>query len=161
MAIGVRSRSAGFTLLELMIVVVIIAILAAIALPAYTKYVQRTRRSDATSMLMNMQQAEEKFFYRCNRYGSLQEITGATAPTCTTAFAAGTAINSPQRYYSISISSLVAPGGGGLGYVLQAAPQGIQAGDPCGTLQLDSKGNKDALGDTNFANDNDVKRCWK
>ena len=145
MATGVRSRSAGFTLLELMIVVIIIAILAAIALPAYQQYVQRTRRSDAQSTLMNMQQAEEKFFYRCNRYGSLQEITNATAPTCTNAFAAGTAINSPQKFYSISISSLTAPSGA-IGYVLQAAPQGIQAADQCGILQLDSVGNKKCAG---------------
>ncbi len=159
MATGVRSRSAGFTLLELMIVVVIIAILAAIALPAYTKYVQRTRRSDGQSALMNAQQAEEKFFYRCNRYGSMTEIYAAAAPTCTSAFAAGTATNSPQKYYSVSISSLTAPGGG-IGYVLQAAPQGIQAGDQCGTLQLDSVGGKDALGDASFATDGDIKRCW-
>ena len=71
-----RESQSGFTLLELMIVVVIIAILAAIALPAYTKYVQRTRRSDGQSALFNAQQAEEKFFYRCNRYGSMQEIYG-------------------------------------------------------------------------------------
>ena len=35
---------AGFTLIELMIVVAIIAILAAIAYPSYTSYITRTHR---------------------------------------------------------------------------------------------------------------------
>ncbi len=160
MRIERMGRGKGFTLLELMIVVVIIAILASIALPAYNKYVQRTRRSDGQSALFNAQQAEEKFFYRCNRYGSMQEIYGNGTFDCSTAAAAGTAMDSPQTFYSISITAISAIGDANPNYALKATAQGIQANDPCGNLTLDSTGLKGASGDSTMSTDGDVKRCW-
>ena len=47
-------RIAGFTLVELMIVLAILAALAALAWPTYQNAVQRSRRADAVSALLNL-----------------------------------------------------------------------------------------------------------
>ncbi len=46
-----QQRGAGFTLVELMIVVAVVGILAAVAIPAFAKYVKRSRTSEAAGHL--------------------------------------------------------------------------------------------------------------
>jgi len=46
-----KKQTAGFTLIELMIVVAIIAILAAIAIPAYQDYLVRAQTAEAITLL--------------------------------------------------------------------------------------------------------------
>ena len=46
----------GFTLIEIMIVVLIISILASLAYPSYKKYVERTKRVEAQSQMLEFAQ---------------------------------------------------------------------------------------------------------
>jgi len=55
------SNRAGFTLIELMIVVAIIGILAAIAMPIYTHYIYRSRQLEAKTLLMTLKTEQEQW----------------------------------------------------------------------------------------------------
>ena len=68
-------RAAGFTFIELMMVVAVVAILGAIALPSYKDYVTRGRIPDATSNLAAKRVLMEQYFQDNRTYVS--------APACT------------------------------------------------------------------------------
>ena len=59
---SVKRLMAGFTLVELMIVVVILGILAAVAIPAFTRYVKRSKTSEAAGNIAKIYQGELTYY---------------------------------------------------------------------------------------------------
>jgi type IV pilus assembly protein PilE len=76
----VKSRTGGFTLIELMIVVAIIAVIAAVALPSYFGSMRKSRRAEAVAVMSQVQQAQERWRASCPSYATL--IPTANAGDC-------------------------------------------------------------------------------
>jgi type IV pilus assembly protein PilE len=131
-----ESRTGGFTLLELMIVVGVIAIIAAVAIPNYRQFILRSQRSEAIIALTELANLQEKFYSANSRY----IITPASIapslsyPTTTS-----------SSYYLLSAAAPT--GGGNQGYTLRATAQSGQAqfsDTRCRTFTLDNVGRKGA-----------------
>jgi len=133
----------GVTLIELVIVMVIIGILAAIAVPSYRQYVIRSQRVDATSALLRLATAQEKFYLQNNRYATNAERV--TAPP------AGLGIPGTEHgWYTLATACVVA--GCASGFTATAVPVagGPQASDACQLFQVNDRGVKTAT----------IPKCW-
>lgn len=148
-----RRDSAGFTLIEVMIVVVIISIIAALGYPSYMEFVTRSNRQVARTVLYQVADRQEQFFLDNKRYAAdLVELLNLPEE------ALGLGVDregqfvgegSDARIYLVTI-----PAGDDLSYTLRAAPQLVQAerDTDCGWLELTNTGDRDQ----EFAGD----RCW-
>jgi type IV pilus assembly protein PilE len=119
------NRSAGFTLVELLITLAIIGLISMVAYPSYQNSVLRTNRADGIAAALAVQVAQEKFRANCPFYAQAL----GNANTCGANAGASTvqaSSTSPEGYYTISIASSTASGNS---YTINATPTGVQADD--------------------------------
>ncbi len=132
------ARQAGFTLIELMIVVAIIAIISAIAYPSYMNYVVNTKRTAATTTLMEIAERQQQFFMDNKRFAAnMTELGFAANPLVVDDQGNATAAGDAAAAYSVSLSNVAATT-----YTITAAPLNAQLKHDakCGSLTLDQRG---------------------
>jgi type IV pilus assembly protein PilE len=148
-------QSAGFTLIELMIVVVIATILLSIAVPSYMIQIRESRRTDARTALLDLAGREESYNATMNAYTNVPANLGYPAFPATVG----------SGYYTITVSCAVGYGGGSCGpnailgpsYYLTATPVAgsSQAKDgQCTSFSVDSQGNQFSTGSAT------TTTCW-
>lgn len=78
-----RRRDAGFTLVELLVVLAIIALIASIAAPQVLRYLGSARSGTALAQIRNIESALELFYIDNGRYPTAEEGLAAltTAPS--------------------------------------------------------------------------------
>ncbi|TAL87641.1 MAG: type IV pilin protein [Rhodanobacter sp.] len=141
-------RSAGFTLIELMIVVAIVAILTAIAYPAYTSYITKTHRVAAEGCLSEYANYMERYYTTNLRYD-----TSSASPTVANPFPMLDCAM-PQRTGANYSYNDGTPGVST--YTVQAVPINAQLtrDTKCGTLSLNQAGVRTVSGPGT------VDQCW-
>jgi type IV pilus assembly protein PilE len=132
----------GFTLIELMVVILIVGILSGIAYPSYLDYIQKSRRAEAQSTLIDLASRQEMYYLDHHEYATnLSSDLGMSANPLITV----------NGYYSIQTSSATPT----IGFVLTATAIAQQSDDSdCATLSINESQKKTA---TNANSTN----CWK
>lgn len=134
---------AGFTLIELMVVLAIMGILLSLATASYGEHQRKTRRLDAQEALQSLQQAQARYRDQHPAYAD-------------NLIALGLADRSPLGYYQLGITQADANG-----YILVATPVGVQSlDDECKPMRLQLS-DKATLTQSAGVDTQDPRGCWK
>jgi type IV pilus assembly protein PilE len=142
--------SRGFTLIELMITVAIVAILATIAAATYSSEVQKSRRTDARTALLDLAGREEKLFSVTNAYSALPSDLGYAAVGVPWPITVG------SGYYQVTVVT-PDPAQPALtsSYSITATPISTQVNDTqCKSLSVNQAGLQSSTGTATTAT------CW-
>ena len=147
----VAMKQRGVTLIEMMIVLVILAVVASFAYPSYMNYVVDTKRTAATSILLQVADRQQQFFMDNKRFANDLTNLGFANNPLVIADDGRTMANAADSgsTYSVALSNVTATT-----YTVTAAPLNGQAArdNECGSLTLNQTLTKGSDGGSD---------CWK
>lgn len=143
----------GITLIELLIVVVILSVIASFAFPSYQNYVVETKRTAASSILLQVADRQQQFFMDNKRFANDLTALGFANNPLVISEDGSVVADAAARgsTYSVSLSNVAATT-----FTITAAPLHAQAtrDTKCGSLTL----NQAQLKGSSGGGGND---CWK
>jgi type IV pilus assembly protein PilE len=146
-----RRNGHGFTLVELMVTLAIASILMAIAVPGYRQFVQRSNRTDATTALLRIAAAQEKFYMQNNTYAS--EAQRAAGPPN------GLGVpQTDQDLYTLVIAANPALAQGYTATATATAGKSQATDSKCATFRVNEQGVRQAF-DSGGADN--TTYCWR
>lgn len=151
-----QKQQAGFTLIEVMIVVAIIGVLAGIAYPSYLEQVRKSSRSDAIVLINDVAQRMQRCFTAQNTY---KPATAGTCAVVDKAKSSAAGITSNEGFYVVKLSGDDAEYTDSK-YLLKVTPVTgkRQAQDTnCATFTLNQAGVRKAY---NSSNADTTDNCW-
>jgi type IV pilus assembly protein PilE len=140
-------RSNGFTLIEVMIVVAIVAILAALAFPSYREQIAKSRRAEASAVLLESSQYMRRFYSANDTFTTTLPASLQQSPR----------ENTVNPYYTVG----VVLSANTTSFTVTAAPVSGRnmADDRCGSYYLNSTGGKfNALSGNSPGT---ITGCWR
>jgi type IV pilus assembly protein PilE len=132
---GATLRSAGFTLIEVVIALAVIAILLALAVPGYQRYLQRADRAEAVRALLAAAACQERVRAAAGYYDTGRCLAG---------------LDSEAWRFRFDPPADAAA----LAFTVIAEPLRISRDDACGSLSLDQAGTRSISGDGEMGD------CW-
>jgi type IV pilus assembly protein PilE len=129
-------RSAGMTLIEIVLVVGLLGLLLSLAMPSYQSYLLRGHRVEAIRLLLTAAACQERHRARTGAYDTTR--------------CAG---NSENEFYRLIIGPEDQPSSSE--FVLIAEPLARQQSDICGSLSLDQSGTQGISGP-----EEKLHKCW-
>lgn len=130
------TRQLGFTLIEVLVAMACVAVLVTVAWPSYQSLVERSRRAQARTALL---QAAHWLERAASANGSYPASTYIPASV----------LQVEGQRYQLQVSSSPQS------YTLSALPLGSQSADACGTFTLNNLGVRGVQGATQSA-----AQCW-
>jgi type IV pilus assembly protein PilE len=145
--------SAGFSLIELMVVVAIASILVAVAVPSYLYEVRKGRRTDAKTALLDIAAREERYF-STNNYAYTSTLSNL-------GYSGSFPLTLGSGYYQITSTNFtVTPGSSTVlpTYTITATPVNDQAKDTtCASFTITNTGSQTSQ---NSSGTDTTSTCW-